>query len=152
MDELLIWIKKLELCNKYIESKEVEKSLNPKLYSEVNRFIQDAFLQDFNLIVEEFEMYQRLTPKMQNSIMEELDTFKMFRSKFDKFFDSCEKGFRNEFIIQMYTREFPAGSEIITVGKKFREIFFITMGGVNLFTKQDVIFMNLTEGTVFGDY
>ena len=79
MDELLIWIKKLELCNKYIESKEVEKSLNPKLYSEVNRFIQDAFLQDFNLIVEEFEMYQRLTPQMQNSIMEELDTFKMFR-------------------------------------------------------------------------
>ena len=52
----------------------------------------------------------------------------------------------------MYTREFPAGSEIITVGKKFREIFFITMGGVNLYTKQDVIFMNLTEGTVFGDY
>lgn len=57
MDQLLIWIKKLELCNKYIESKEVEKSLNPRLYSEVNRFIQDAFLQDFNLIVEEFEMY-----------------------------------------------------------------------------------------------
>jgi CRP-like cAMP-binding protein len=62
MDALLVWVKKIELCNKYIETKETQKSLDPLLYTEINRFVQDAFLYDFNLIVEEFEMYQKLPP------------------------------------------------------------------------------------------
>lgn len=57
MDALLVWVKKIEMCNKFIEDKETPKSLDPLLYSEINRFVQDAFLYDFNLIVEEFEMY-----------------------------------------------------------------------------------------------
>ena len=57
MDELLLWVKKIENCNKYVETRQTDKSLEPKLYSEINRFVQDAFLYDFNLIVEEFNMY-----------------------------------------------------------------------------------------------
>ena len=57
MDELLLWVKKIENCNKYVETRQTDKSLEPKLYSEINRFVQDAFLYDFNLIVEEFHMY-----------------------------------------------------------------------------------------------
>lgn len=57
MDQLLMWVKKIENCNKFIETRQTDKSLEPKLYSEINRFVQDAFLYDFNLIVEEFNMY-----------------------------------------------------------------------------------------------
>lgn len=89
---------------------------------------------------------------MQTEVIETLDTFVMFKQKFDHFFNSCEKGFRNEFIMQMYTREFPAGQEIIAYGKKFREIFFITLGAVNLYTKDENLFMQLPEGSIFGDY
>jgi hypothetical protein len=52
----------------------------------------------------------------------------------------------------MYTREFPAGEEIVQIGKKFREIFFITLGAVNLFTKDEKQFMTLPDGNIFGDY
>ena len=141
MDALLVWVKKIELCNKYIETKETQKSLDANLYKEINRFVQDAFLYDFNLIVEEFEMYQKLPPQMQTEVIDTLDTFVVFKQKFDHFFNSCEIGFRNEFIMQMYTREFEAGQEIVAYGKKFREIFFITLGAVNLYSKDEVLFM-----------
>ena len=52
----------------------------------------------------------------------------------------------------MYTREFPAGSEIITVGKKFREIFFIMEGKVEMKNSSKETFMQLNDGTIFGDY
>jgi hypothetical protein len=152
MDDLLVWVKKIELCNKFIETKETQKSLNPMLYTEINRFVQDAFLYDFNLIVEEFEMYQKLPPKIQTEVVETLDTFVKFKDKFDHFFNSCEKGFRNEFIMQMYTREYVAGQEIIAYGKKFSEIFFITLGAVNLYTRDEVLFMQLPESSIVGDY
>jgi len=57
MDQLLLWVKKIENCNKYVETRQTDKSLESKLYSEINRFVEDAFLYDFNLIVEEFNMY-----------------------------------------------------------------------------------------------
>ena len=57
MDQLLVWMKKIEFSNKYVETEETDKSLDPFLYSEIARFVEDAFLGDFNLIVEEFQMY-----------------------------------------------------------------------------------------------
>lgn len=63
----------------------------------------------------------------------------------------CEIGFRNECVIQLYTREFPPGEEIVTQGKKFREIFFIMEGKVDL-KKGKETFMQLRDGNIFGDY
>ena len=57
MDQLMIWTKKLELCNK-LEKDTVY--LDPHLYLEMQRFVHDAFLFDHNLIVEEFSLYQLL--------------------------------------------------------------------------------------------
>lgn len=72
--------------------------------------------------------------------------------KFSTFFKPCEVGFRNEFVIQMYTREFPPGEEIVQLGKKFREIFFIMEGKVEMKNSKKETFMQLTDGNIFGDY
>ena len=55
MDELQLWTKKIENCNK---SDVNYKHLRPFLYSEMQRYVRDAFLYDHNLIVEEFNLYQ----------------------------------------------------------------------------------------------
>ena len=60
MDQLMFWSKKLELCNR-LEKDTVY--LDPHLYLEMQRFVKDAFLYDFNLIVEEFNLYQLLPPR-----------------------------------------------------------------------------------------
>jgi hypothetical protein len=88
---------------------------------------------------------------MQTEVIETLDTFRGFCEKFSSFFMPCEIGFRNECVIQLYTREFPPGEEIVTQGKKFREIFFIMEGKVDL-KKGKETFMQLMDGNIFGDY
>jgi hypothetical protein len=57
-----IWIKKIERSNKpyYIP---------PDLYSNIKQYVHDAFMYDFNLIIEEFNFYQQIPPKMQTEIM-----------------------------------------------------------------------------------
>ena len=139
-----MWIKKIEKSNKpfYIP---------PELYSSVKQFVEDAFLHDFNMIIEEFNFYQQLSPKMQSELITTI--FKDFQHKFAHFFSHCEKGFLNELIINMYCRIYPPEQTIIQYGENFREVFFITEGGVllyNYFQIQD--FMYLPQYSVFGDY
>lgn len=52
--------------------------------------MRDAFQNDFNMLVEEFDMYERLPPRLQTYLIENLDSFKSFKLKFDHFFNSCE--------------------------------------------------------------
>ena len=125
--------------------------MSPFLYLELQRFVKDAFLYDHNLVVEEFNLYQLLPHRMQTEVIETLDTFKSFYEKFSTFFKPCEIGFRNEIVIQCFTREFPPGEEIVSYGKKFREIFFIMEGKVDL-KKGKETFMQLIDGNIFGDY
>jgi len=47
-------------------------------------------------------MYQQLTPKMQTELINLI--FGRFVSHFKYFFNSCEQGFKNEFIIWLYVR------------------------------------------------
>ena len=54
------------------------------------------------MIIEEAPFYQRLTPKMQSELIEYL--FSDYVKKFSHIFAFCEDGFRNELIIQMYSR------------------------------------------------
>jgi hypothetical protein len=70
----------------------------------MQRYVKDAFMFDHNLMIEEFTLYQQLPSRMQTEIIEKLDTFRRFGKKFSGFFRPCEIGFRNEFIISMYTR------------------------------------------------
>lgn len=55
MEELDMWLLKLENSNK-------NKSLPNKLFKDIRKFIQDAFVYDFNMIIEEFDFYFWLPP------------------------------------------------------------------------------------------
>jgi hypothetical protein len=57
LDNLDLWIRKIEKSNKpyYIQ---------PVLYKEIRTYVEYAFRYDFNLVCEEFDFYNELTPKM----------------------------------------------------------------------------------------
>jgi len=50
LDELDMWIKKIEKSNKPYH-------IMPTLYNDIRNNVEEAFLYDFNLIVEEFQFY-----------------------------------------------------------------------------------------------
>ena len=59
MEQLDLWLLRLETCNK-------EQQIPNKLYHSIKEFIQDAFVYDFNLIIEEFNFYNELPANIQN--------------------------------------------------------------------------------------
>lgn len=65
MDAIDTWALKLEKSNK-------PRFLHSKLYSEITQNVQNAMQFDFNLIIEEFEFYQQLTPRMQTELINEV--------------------------------------------------------------------------------
>lgn len=77
MEELDLWLLRLENCNS-------EEKIPNKLYHSIKEFIQDAFVYDFNLIIEEFNFYNELPASIQNLISESL--FKTFKNHFNSFF------------------------------------------------------------------
>ncbi len=51
--------------------------------------MEESFLYDFNMIIDEYSFYQRLTPKMQNELIKAI--FPAFLKQFNKsLFNSCE--------------------------------------------------------------
>lgn len=102
------------------------------------------------MIVEEYSLYQQLPPKMQTELIQKI--FSKFMSRFSYFFNSCEIGFRNEFIIWMYARKYLPNSTIQPIGKEADEIVFVMDGMVDLFTNTDKKFMQLPANSIFNDY
>lgn len=51
LDTLDMWIKKIEKSNKPYH-------IQPTLYSDIRKYVEQAFLYDFNLVIEEFPFYQ----------------------------------------------------------------------------------------------
>jgi hypothetical protein len=39
------------------------------LYNDIRKYVEQAFLYDFNLVIEEFQFYQQITPKMQTDLI-----------------------------------------------------------------------------------
>ena len=94
-----------------------------------------------------------LTPKMQTELIQKL--FNKFISRFRYFFNSCEVGFRNEFIIWMLARRHQAGAVIQAYGKEAEEVIFLVEGQVDLYTKPELAgqkFMQLPVDSIFNDY
>jgi hypothetical protein len=52
----------------------------------------------------------------------------------------------------MYVREILAGIEVQPRKKKFREIYFIMQGQVDMYDSKANRFMYLPPGCIFGDY
>lgn len=50
LDSLDMWIKKIEKSNKPFH-------IQPTLYNDIRKYVEQAFLYDFNLVIEEFNFY-----------------------------------------------------------------------------------------------
>ena len=99
-DALDLWIKKLQqanslICNMYIP---------PELYVSISENVEEAFKNDFNMIIEEHSFYQQLSPRMQTQVINLI--FEDFRKNFRHFFDPCDQGFINEAIINLLSRRY----------------------------------------------
>ena len=62
LDSLDMWIKKIEKSNKPFH-------IQPTLYNDIRKYVEQAFFYDFNLVIEEFPFYQQITPKMQTDLI-----------------------------------------------------------------------------------
>ena len=62
LDTLDMWIKKIEKSNKPFH-------IQPTLYNDIRIYVEQAFLYDFNLVIEEFPFYYQITPKMQTDLI-----------------------------------------------------------------------------------
>ena len=54
------------------------------------------------MIIEEFDFYQMLCPRMQSELIKHC--FKDTLQQFQQIFAFCEDGFRNELVINMFSR------------------------------------------------
>jgi hypothetical protein len=130
MKELDLWLLKLENCDKTTK-------IPNKLYHDIKEFIQDAFVYDYNLIIEEFNFYNELPAHIQNQISESL--FRSFKIQYVNFFENTDIGFQHQLIVNMYCRIYEPGKTIISHGQKFQEMFFINKGTVQLMDSKGIV-------------
>lgn len=153
LDSLDMWIKKIEKSNKPFH-------IQPTLYNDIRKYVEQAFLYDFNLVIEEFQFYQQITPKMQTDLIQNTRVFKEFERSFNHFFEECERGFTNELIIQMYCRISTPGKVVISYKSNVKEMYFIRQGLVEVYNNEtderegckDKPILYLPKYSYFGDY
>jgi hypothetical protein len=80
-----------------MEKSNYPRYISPYLCQSIRRNLEVAFAYDFNTIVEEFNFYEKLSPKHQNEVINLL--FGHIKTQFHHFFEGCEEGFVNEVII-----------------------------------------------------
>jgi hypothetical protein len=61
MDELDLWVKKLEAAKR-------DEKIPWMLYKDVRKYIKEAFINDYNLIIEEYDFYYQLPPQIQSEV------------------------------------------------------------------------------------
>jgi len=144
MEQLDLWLLRLENCNP-------DDKIPNELYFDIKEFIEDAFVYDYNLIIEEFDFYNELPAQIQNSISESL--FKTFKQQFSQFFMNTDVGFQHNLIVNMYCRIFEPGKTIISYGQKVNEMYFINRGNAYFYDSKGVIpFISLPQYSFFGEY
>jgi hypothetical protein len=151
LDSLDMWIKKIEKSNKPFH-------IQPTLYNDIRKYVEQAFLYDFNLVIEEFPFYQQITPKMQTDLIQNTRVFKEFERSFNHFFEECERGFTNEMIINMFCRIQNPGRTVIPYKSNVKEMWFIRQGLVEVYNNEndeivkDKPILYLPKFSYFGDY
>ena len=151
LDQLDMWIKKIEKSNKPFH-------IQPYLYNDIKQYINQAFLYDYNLVIEEFNFFQQITPKMQTELILSTYQFKKFEKNFNHFFEECEQGFVNELIIRLYCRIQNPGKTVISYKSSVKEMYFINSGQVEVFNQEndelrkEEPILYLPKYAYFGDY
>ena len=74
---------------------------------------------------------------MQTELIKSTKNFREFEHSFHHFFEECERGFINEFIISMYCRIHPQGKTIIAYRANVKELFFINQGLVEVYNNEN---------------
>ena len=115
------------------------------------------------MIIEEFNFYQQLSPRIQTKLIELI--FEDFRQDFRHFFDPCDRGFINEVIIRLYSRNYQKPKlgrmRLVRPQYKMMEMFFTMEGSFALYhptlkikgeqeNSQPAVVM--PRHAVFGDY
>ena len=90
--------------------------MKPVLYREISITIEQALTRDFNMVIDDFDFYYKLTPKMQTEVIETI--FSEFRKDFSHFFDPCETGFNNEIIINLFADPLEQNFAVGQYGRK----------------------------------
>ena len=124
------WLSKVEKSNKPYH-------LKPSLFNSTRRTIELAFLYDFNLLIEEFDFYMEITPKMQTELIQNISLFAEFEKSFSHFFEDCERGFINECIINLKIRITAPGKTVLAEKSHATEIFFIKSGMVEVLNNEN---------------
>jgi type III secretion system FlhB-like substrate exporter len=57
MEQLDLWLLRLQNCNR-------DENIPNQLYHSIKEFIQDAFVYDYNLIIEEFNFSKELPAQL----------------------------------------------------------------------------------------
>ena len=125
--------------------------MKPTLYKEISVVIEQALTRDFNMVIDDFDFYFMLTPKMQTEVIETI--FSQFRKDFSHFFDPCETGFTNEVIINLYADPLEQNFEIGQYGRKVSTLYFMVDAYLQLIgNKKAFPFLVLPKFSYFGDY
>ena len=67
-------------------------------------------------------------------------------------FDFCEKGFRNEMIINFSSKQYNPGELIVGHGTHIKEVMLIVKGKVNLSLMDNTTFLTMPKGSLMGEY
>ena len=94
-------------------------------------------MYDFNLVIEEFQFYQQITPKMQTELISSTRTFREFERTFGHFFDECERGFTNDLIINMLCRFYMHNMSVISYKTNVKEMYFIKQGYIEVYNNEN---------------
>lgn len=71
---------------------------------------------------------------MQTDLVNQI--FPRILDKFSNFFELTDVGFRNELIVQMYSRRHEPQTEIIWHGQRFASVKFLVSGCINMLTQE----------------
>jgi hypothetical protein len=87
---------------------------------------------------------------MQTRVVEIV--FNSFLKKFDHFINSWEIGFRNQFVVSLYTRNYKEFDMFLNAGYEVPMVILVTDGAAQMLSKDDFFFMLLPMGGVYGDF
>ena len=59
---------------------------------------------DFNIIIEEYQFFEMISPKLQTKLIELM--FQDFIKNFGKFFQKMEQNFINKIVVNLHARVF----------------------------------------------
>lgn len=126
--------------------------MQPQLLQTVRKRLDDAFLFDYNLIIEEFQIYQKLSSKLKTQVVSSV--FGGFIKNFHLFFGELEYGFVSELVMNLFARSFNPGEVLLAAGQAVTKLMFITRGNFAICdpTSKYDPFLILPENSFYGDF